>query len=371
MLMAEAQLHDLTALLKHLPAEDIPATADVLDASGLEAVLGPAERDRFHVLVAGDIMLGGRARRVLAEHGPEHPFRAVAPLLARADVVLGNLEGPLARHARREDRNYSYRVDPSSARTLARAGVGVVTLANNHLLDCGRAGVLETLGALRDAGVASVGAGATVAEAHQPAILEASGVRIAVLGYYWNHRTAARGSLPGSATDEPEWLEADIRRVRPHVDRIVVTFHWGVPYEREPSEVDRQKARLAIDLGADAVIGHHAHVIQPFEAHRGRPIFYGVGNFAFGSGNSKGEGLVVGLRFEPGATHAAAFPLYVKNRDPRVDYQPKVLAGPSGRRVLDRLARHSGEHGRLLRQENARAVVTLTWAAGPGQGVVA
>ena len=83
---------------------------------------------------------------------------------------------------------------------------------------------------------------------------------------------------------------------------------------------------------------HHPHVIGPCEIYRGRPIFYSVGNFAFGSGNSKAEGLLVGFRCEPGWLTVEVYPLYVKNRDPRVDYQPKVLRGLSAGRALRHLA---------------------------------
>src|SRR5262249_45883678 len=153
-------------------------------------------------------------------------------------------------------------------------------------------GVLETLQVLADAGVAAIGAGVNKEAAHAPAILLADDLRVGLLGYYWNRRTAARGPFPGSAMDTPpERLPGDIQSLKGKVDRIVATFHWGVPYVREPSEADRAKARFAIDCGAEIVIGHHPHIIQPLEIYRGRPIFYSIGNFAFGSGNSRGESL--------------------------------------------------------------------------------
>ncbi len=136
-------------------------------------------------------------------------------------------------------------------------------------------------------------------------------------------------------------------------------FHWGVPYVREPSPEDRAKARLAIDLGADVVVGHHPHVIQPFEIYRGRPIFFSVGNFAFGSGNSRAEGLLVGIRFEEASTTLVAYPLYVKNRDPRVNYQPKVLKGERANHILHRLATISGSCGGLLSIDQGRGTLTL------------
>ncbi len=164
--------------------------------------------------------------------------------------------------------------------------------------------------------------------------------------------------------DPPEALASDIGSLRAQVDRVVVTFHWGVPYVREPAPEERTRARWAIECGADAVIGHHTHVIQPFEIHRDRPIFYGIGNFAFGSGNSKGEGLLVGLRFEEQRTQVFVYPLYVKNRDPRVDYQPKVLRGNGARRYLQRLVELAGPDGAALTMDGFRGVMDLPWSRG-------
>lgn len=348
-----------SALLKHVPAEEIPSAEDLHTAESLQQHLDALCEPPYSVIVAGDIMLGGRAKRSIIEHGPDYPLAAVLPLLRRSPIVVGNLEGPFAEKARKLRRNFSYRVDPSLASALTRAGINVLTLANNHLLDCGRSGVLETLDILAREGLAALGAGVNEAQAHQPVIRQAGRWRIGLLGYYWNRRTAATADKPGSAMDPAEALEADIHALRDRVDRIVVIFHWGVPYLREPSAEDRAKARLAIDLGADAVVGHHPHVIQPFEIYHGRPIFFSVGNFAFGSGNSLAEGLLVGIRFEEASTTVSAYPLYVKNRDPRVNYQPKVLKGERAKQVLRQLALISGSSGALLSIDYGRGTVTL------------
>lgn len=294
-------------------------------------------------------MLGARAEAPIASFGEEYPFAAVLPLLRQTPLVFGNLEGPLSPDELKQPRNHSYAVRPRRAAALARAGIGIVTLANNHLMDCGREGVRETLRALHAAGVARVGGGPDERAAHEPVIREVEGLRIGFLGYYWNRRCAARKGQPGVALDTPALLEADIRSLRALADRIVVAFHWGIPYQREPLAEDRAKARFAVECGADVVIGHHPHVVQPFEIHRERLIFYSIGNFAFGSGNSRAEGLLVGLRFEPGgATSAEVIPLYVKNRDPRVNYQAQVMKGGGAARVLSLLAGISGPHGARL-----------------------
>src|SRR3989442_4480583 len=178
-------------MLKHVAREEIPESQDLCTAAALEAELDARRAPDFSLLAVGDIMLDGRARQVLAERGADHPFQAVLPLLRRAPIVLGNLEGPFARVAPREHRNHSYRVDPALASALERAGINVVTLANNHLLDCGRAGVLETLQALDEAGVAAVGAGIHERAAPPPVIREAGGAgggRGGGLGHYWERR---------------------------------------------------------------------------------------------------------------------------------------------------------------------------------------
>ncbi|MDE2508621.1 MAG: CapA family protein [Planctomycetota bacterium] len=347
-------------LLQRVPPESIPETEDILIGKDLDEILSRRDEPRLSLLAAGDIMLGDRMRAPMAMHGADYPFDGVLPLLRRADIVFGNLEGPLARRATKADRTFSYRVRPESAASLSRAGINAVTLANNHLLDCGREGVLETLDALATANIAPVGAGRDRASAHQPAILQAGDLRVGLLAYYWNRRCAASDELPGSALDSVAELAADIGGLRERVDRIAVAFHWGVPYEREPADDVRVKARLAVDLGADAVIGHHPHVVQAFEIHRGRPIFYSVGNFAFGSGNSRGEGLLAGFRFESDLTFVYVYPIHVMNRDPRINYQPKVLRGDAASARLGSLQALSAAHGAALRLEDERGVIELT-----------
>ena len=355
----EAGGRDMRILLRHVSPEEIPASEDLYSAAELGAHLAALDEPSFSLIVVGDIMLGDHARNALKRGGIDYPFEAILPLLKSASIVLGNLEGPLARMSAREARNYSYRVNPDLAAALTRAGINVLTLANNHALDCGREGVLETLEALASAGADAIGAGADRRAAHQPLIRRAGPWRVGLLGYYWNQRCAATADLPGAAMATPDNLKADIGALKDRVDRVLVTFHWGVPYYSRPSQKNRARARLAVDCGADVVIGHHPHIVQPFEIYRGRPIFYSVGNFTFGSRNSHAEGLLVAIRFEDAQTTVSAYPLYVKNRDPRVRFQPKVLRGAGADRALRRLAEMSGPDGADLTIEGGRGILRL------------
>jgi poly-gamma-glutamate capsule biosynthesis protein CapA/YwtB (metallophosphatase superfamily) len=349
----------MQTLLKFVPPKDIPASDDLFSPELLENHLAALGEPPLSLIAVGDIMLGGRARRRIKEHGRDYPFRAVLPILQRAPIVLGNLEGPLAQKAQKQNRNFSYRVKPKIASSFLPAGINVLTLANNHLVDCGREGVLETLEALVTAGVTPLGAAANESAAHEPVIRDADGLRIGLLGYYWNRRCAATSNLPGSAMGVFEELETDIRKLRSQVDRVIVTFHWGRPYKPDPSPRARAKARFAIECGAHAVVGHHPHIIQAFEIYRHRPIFYSIGNFAFGSGNSRAEGLMLGFRFEDAKTVVNVYPLYVKNRDPRVNYQPKLLKGHAAEGMLRRLIEISARSGRFLKIEGATGKLDL------------
>jgi len=351
----------LTRFARHVSLEEIPPSEDMFAADELETWLARRWEPPLDLIVGGDVMLAGRTKPLLAAHGPNYPFASVLPLLERAQVVMANLEGPLASQATRQasERNFSYRVSPLTALSLSDAGINLLTLANNHLMDCGRAGVVETLEILQGANIRTIGAGLDRASAHAPAIVCTGNGTLGVLGYYWNCRCAATSTRPGGAMDDDASLERDISALRRQVDFVVVTSHWGVPYEREPAADVRERARRAIDLGADAVVGHHPHIIQSCEVYRGRPIFYSIGNFAFGSGNSKAEGLLVGFRNEAKRLTVEVYPLYVKNRDPRVCYQPKVLRGGSARRVLQKLIDPGAEPPAELEWDGPRAVLHL------------
>jgi poly-gamma-glutamate capsule biosynthesis protein CapA/YwtB (metallophosphatase superfamily) len=299
----------------------------------------------YDVVAVGDVMPGMRMRHRIRRFGEDYPFAWVKPILARSAVVTGNLEGPFSSESEKLEttRNFSYKVNPKLASVLARGGFNAMSIANNHIQDCGRGGVIETIDTLDRHSIQTYGGGRNEKSAHRPAIWDGVRTRVGLLGYYWNGRTAARGDLPGSARDMPHLVKRDMELLRPLVDRIVVMVHWGIPYERYPLEDDCEKARRFIDLGADAVIGHHPHILQPIEIYKGRPILYSVGNFAFGSGNSKAESILPCLRFEHSSIEVDIFPVYVQNRDPRLDYQPKVIGGTAGKATIDRVLSLSGD----------------------------
>lgn len=241
-------------------------------------------------------------------------FDEVREIFGAGDVVFGNLEGAYARDWERAPSAGSPVVaDPDHVPAFSGAGFTVMSLANNHILDGGHSAMLSTRDALQASGVATAGAGENLADARSPALLRRPGGTVAVLAYasVMPHGYEARAGTPGLAPlrahtlytpwEVNEWnpgllprvttvthegdlagLREDIARAKDRADVVVTSFHWGDftrPYVLTDHE--RRVARAAVDAGSDVVLGHHHHLLRGIELYRGKPIFYGLGHFAF------------------------------------------------------------------------------------------
>ncbi len=231
----------------------------------------------------GDIMLGRDVARTCAEKGDAYPFSALGDLLSSPGITCGNLEGVLSHGATRYPRVNSLFAPPRMAGVLQAAGFDVLSLANNHAIDCGRPGLRTTLGALQGAGITPVGAGATLAEARKGAVLSVRGLRVGFIAYSAFPYTdfvhdPDRESILKLNEDA---LRATLPALGARSDCLVVSVHWGKEGVRQTSAYERRLAHLCIDLGADVVIGHHAHVRGEVESYRGGVIAYCLGNLVF------------------------------------------------------------------------------------------
>ena len=253
--------------------------------------------DSFLTLVlAGDL--------VLDEPDPGRWLSGIAPALRQADLAIGHLEVPHTDCADEVAGDVpSPGAPPENLAALAEAGFGMVSLAGNHIADCGAQGIADTTASLDALGIAHAGAGADLATARRPAIVTAGGLRVALLSYncvgpefgWAGSETAGCAYLPLIASDggpvtprskidgiDPEAyaiLADDIVAAREKADLVLVAMHKGrvhTPALLEPYE--RPLSHAAVKLGADAVIGHHAHIARGIEFHRGKPIFHGLGN---------------------------------------------------------------------------------------------
>ena len=257
--------------------------------------------DAVRVLSVGDL--------VLDEPDPASFLAPARPVLRGGDLVIGHVEVP---HST-SDVQVSTDIpappaDPAALGALADAGFHVVTLAGNHVYDVGDVGVTDTIAHARAAGLATAGAGPDLKSAREPAVVERNGLRIGVLSYnmvgpreswatsrkagcayvrvltHYELDHATPGGPPSVYTfAEPASLAAmadDIAALAERVDVVTVSMHKGVGHTPAVLAMYEQPvARAAVDAGAHAVFGHHAHIMRGIEVYRGRPIFHGLGNF--------------------------------------------------------------------------------------------
>lgn len=250
----------------------------------------------LRILLTGDL--------VLDVPEPDHWLSGIAPTLRHADLVVGHLEVPHTSRGQEHAGDVpAPGADPAHLDALSRAGFHLLSLAGNHMSDCGPEGIEDTIAGLDRLGIAHAGAGRSLAEARQAAVVEVAGRRIALLSYNcvgpeFSWATAERAGcayLPVTTGDgkpvvpsgdlrdiTPEALailREDVSAARARADLVLVALHKGIvhtPARLAPYE--RPMAQAAVEAGADVVIGHHAHIVRGIEFHRGRPIFHGLGN---------------------------------------------------------------------------------------------
>ncbi len=244
----------------------------------------PPPAEPATLLFVGDIMLSRKIGAIMAEKNDwTYPFLEIKNVLKEADLVVGNLEGPISSRGTKLGSIYSFRADPRAVAGLSSAPVGVVSLANNHVWDYGREALSETLDILKTAGIDYIGAGVDYVEAHQPVIRDVKGTKIAFLGYTNLVPVGITGekSAPVVAFLDLKQVVPDIARAKELADLVVVSFHWGDEYETKHNRSQEEIAHTVIDAGADLVIGHHPHVGQEIEEYHGGYIAYSLGNFVF------------------------------------------------------------------------------------------
>ena len=272
----------------------------------------PQSRRPIALVLSGDL--------VLDVPQADHFLSGIAPALRAADLAIGHLEVPHTRRGTELAGDVpAPGADPANLAALVHAGFAAVTLAGNHIADCGAEGIQDTREELTRLGIACTGAGATLDEAGRPALLPCRGRRIGLLSYncvgpeaswatpgragcaYLEIATrdgapvAPTAALSHPTTRAVAQLHHDVRDLRRRADLIVVALHKGIvhtPATLAPYE--RAIAQAAIDAGADIVVSHHAHIVRGIEWYKGRPIYHGLGN-----------GCVVTEALSPAQSHPA------------------------------------------------------------------
>lgn len=328
--------------------------------------------------------------RRLADASPDALARAepLFDLLRTSDVAVGNFEITLSQRGMPLEKLLNIRTSPDVAQDLAPMGFDVLNIANNHTVDYGWDGLLDTRTALQAAGVQPVGVGATLADAATPVQLEVAGRRVIVLAYSCLLPTgmAASERRPGLSPlhvdtgyevdpyyqmeepGDPSCVRirtrvrtadlaravADVRRWRSQADVLVVTLHWGYGSGEELAEYQQPLAHALIDAGADLIHGHHPHAVHAIGHHRGKPILYSLGTFigqqiflpasdAVQSlwGGMSPDGYVAQIEF----TEAGGSTLTLTPHTLNAERLPEQASGADFERIASRLQRLSAPHG--------------------------
>ncbi|WP_375757918.1 CapA family protein [Corallococcus exercitus] len=318
----------------------------------------PAPARPVTLVVGGDVTVGyhyeeyfddqvakGKTREEMFAYG----FREVMPIVDSGDLFVVNLECPYTDSTQKLPKNFNFRARPELVNVLTAGRVGVVSLANNHMMDYGAQGLLDTLAALDAARIPYFGAGRTLAEARRPAVLTVGGLKVAFLGYFFlgtrniePREVYATDTTPGVAGHFSDvevmerMLREDIAAAKAQADLVLPFFHWGIEGNTTPEPYQVRLAHAAIDAGAAGVLGSHPHVLQSMELYQGRPVVYSLGNFVFGGNwNPRDKRSVLWrARFDSsGYLSSDVLPLRT-DRYPEFPVQPVPVTGAEAEGVM-------------------------------------
>lgn len=244
----------------------------------------------------------------------DNVFSQTKSLLDEANINIVNLEGVVDRFENlrsHHDKTYHLAMPGGVPKVLADAGIHVATLANNHSMDFGVPGIFDSVVALEQAGIQTVGAGSNQTRAFAARTLHTALGDVALLSFNRTYPETiwATDTRAGTASGDYASMVTAVKHAKEQAGLVAVTFHWGEELSHTPKEYQQQLAHLMIDAGADAVIGHHPHVLQPVEFYKGKLIAYSLGNFAFGSrpSTTHHEGMAVQLIANEKGIAAVAF----------------------------------------------------------------
>ncbi|MEM7208735.1 MAG: CapA family protein [Pseudomonadota bacterium] len=367
----EVILQDETAGSHVEPTLNAPATVSTIDHQAHDSALdeidqkaAPAEVQdpTVTVIAGGDMMLGGTGTEFYRRDNYNYAFSNVRDLLTRADVFIGNIETALTYSDEiLVEKKYRFRNPPDLvSAALARAGLDIANLANNHSLDYGYSGLDDTIISLESLGIQTIGAAYNSIAARQPAIIDIQGTRIGFLAYsntfpeeFW-----AGQERPGTAFGHEHHVRNDVQKLlAERADVAIVSFHWGREGTTELRDYQVLLGRAAIDAGASVVIGHHPHILQAVERYGDGAIAYSLGNFTFGSySRSAKTSALAQMSFRGNKLSRIEFiPLNVFNQE--VLFAPRILTGVDAHAVINELKALSAMRDTQLEGIGDRAVL--------------
>lgn len=235
------------------------------------------------ILIAGDYCPIGRTKEYLVKENYKDLFNGYENIVNEVDYAVVNFECPITTsNTKIEKTGPCIKTnDINALKALKYAGFNLLTLANNHIQDYSGQGVLDTMNHAQDLGFDFVGAGKDRFESSRPFISNINGIKVGFLNIAENEFCAATETVPGAYTFDFIENTKAIQNLRRQVDKLIVIYHGGREHYQLPTPEQRKRFRYFIEIGADAVVGHHTHCISGNEIYEGKPIVYSLGNFIF------------------------------------------------------------------------------------------
>ena len=281
--------------------------------------------DTLNIVLTGDILLDRGVRRVIDKEGIDYLFSdGIDSLFQQAQIVVGNLECPSTKINSPVQKIFIFRSEPEWLGALKKHGITHLNLANNHAIDQGREGLMDTKRNIIEAGMTPIGAGANMDEASQPVLLASQprnvwlvpSLRLALENYAY---------LPEKPCVSQESMDSLLNRVHrlrkaDSTAVIIVSLHWGGEHTLKPVNSQRWDAHQLIRAGADVLVCHHTHTLQTIEEFQGKKIYYSIGNFIFDQKkplNSKA--CIVQLKVSDNSVETETIPIEIRNCKPLIE----------------------------------------------------
>ncbi|MFA6018154.1 MAG: CapA family protein [Patescibacteria group bacterium] len=252
------------ALASFLPS----IVQNIEEAKNKQSVITPTDTksEPAHLLFIGDIMLARGVEWQIAKHSIEYPLIDITEYLSTPDLTIGNFEGTIRNETNQEMDGFTFDTTPEIANMIAKSGIDVVSLSNNHSDNYGSETLEYTRETITELGMTPFGD--PNSSENLVSHVTVKDIQFAFIGFH-------------AFTEEPESILNTIRSEKTKGNFVIIFPHWGNEYEETPSIAQTEAAYLFVDAGADAIIGSHPHVIQTYETYKGIPIVYSLGNFLF------------------------------------------------------------------------------------------
>ena len=312
------------------------------DTSQLESLTMQDNRTNLSIVVTGDEMFGRNTPAVLSLE--DSPYKYVSNVTSNCDILLVNTENPFTTSGNAVKPDVPLKANPKYIPLLnGTSGMVISANANNHVFDYGVTGMMDSIENLDSYGIAHIGAGENKQEATKPVTVEKEGHKITIFNYMdsENFQEYSQSVMPMATDDSPgysAWSDTEsveqIRQAKENgSDIIIVYMHYGNEYSRSPNENQKEISHLAIDAGATAVVGAHAHVTEGIEVYNGKPIFYNLGNFMFDQSNPNTHTAYF-VRFDVNDENVTAnvYPIYISG------YLPHFMGSSDGESLLSSLS---------------------------------